>query len=184
MALRKIVRFPQPFLRQPTVQVAPDQIATKAIRTLVEDMMETMCDVSGAGLAAIQVGASERIFIIDSIAAGGEKTDQPKVFINPTFDFLSPETDVREEGCLSFPGIFIPVKRSLVAKIRAFDIDGTPFEVDTKDFYARALQHEYDHLENRLLYDHAGPLKRQMIKRKLDRMTDEEAMDILSKHGE
>lgn len=184
MALRKIVRFPQPFLRQATVEVAPDQIATKNIRTLVEDMMETMCDVNGAGLAAIQVGASERIFIIDAIAAGGEKTDQPKVFINPTFDFLSPETDVREEGCLSFPGIFIPVKRSLAAKIRAFDIDGKPFEVQALEFYARALQHEFDHLENRLLYDHAGPLKRQMIKRKLDRMTDDEAMDILSKHGE
>jgi len=184
MALRKIVRFPQPFLRQATVEVAPAEIVNKHIRTLVDDMMETMCDVSGAGLAAIQVGAAERIFIIDGIAAGGEKTDQPKVFINPIFDFLSPETDVKEEGCLSFPGIFIAVKRSLVARIRAFDIDGKPFETEARDFFARALQHEYDHLENRLLYDHAGPLKRQMIKRKLDRMTDEEAMDILSKHGE
>ena len=184
MALRRIVRFPQQFLRQATVAVAPDQITQKPIRTLIEDMMETMCDVNGAGLAAIQVGASERIFIIDAIAAGGEKTDQPAVFVNPTFEFLSPETDVREEGCLSFPGIFIPVKRSLSAKIRAYDIDGKPFEADARDFFARALQHEFDHLENRLLYDHAGPLKKQMIKRKLDKMTDEEAMDILSKHGE
>lgn len=181
MALRKIVRFPQPFLRQPTVNV---QTVDKNIRTLVDDMMETMCDVNGAGLAAIQIGAPERIFIIDAVAAGGEKTDQPRVFINPVFEFLSPETDVREEGCLSFPGIFIPVKRSLTAKLRAMDIDGNPLEIDARDFFARALQHEFDHLENRLLYDHAGPLKKQMIKRKLDRMTDEEAMDLLSRHGE
>jgi peptide deformylase len=156
----------------------------KAIHTLVEDMMQTMCDVSGAGLAAIQVGAPERIFIIDAVAAGGEKTEQPRVFINPVFEFLSPETDIREEGCLSFPGIFIPVKRSLSVRMRALDLDGKPIEINTQDFFARALQHEYDHLENRLLYDHAGPIKRQIIKRKLERMTDEEAMDILSKHGE
>lgn len=181
MALRKIVRFPQPFLRQATVSV---QTVDKSIRALIDDMMETMCDVNGAGLAAIQIGAAERIFIIDAVAAGGEKTEQPRVFINPVFEFLSPETDVREEGCLSFPGIFIPVKRSLTAKMRALDIDGNPLEIDARDFFARALQHEYDHLENRLLYDHAGPLKKQMIKRKLDRMTDEEAMDLLNRHGE
>lgn len=181
MALRKIVRFPDPFLRQPTVPVAS---IDKSIRTLVEDMMETMCDVNGAGLAAIQIGAPERIFIIDAVAAGGQQTDLPKVFINPSFDFLSKETDVREEGCLSFPGIFVPVKRSLSARLRALDLDGNPIEIEAQNFYARALQHEFDHLENRLLYDHAGPIKRQMIKRKLDRMTDEEAMDILTRHGE
>jgi len=156
----------------------------KSIRTLVEDMMETMCDVNGAGLAAIQIGAPERIFIIDAVAAGGQQTDPPKVFINPSFDFLSKETDVREEGCLSFPGIFVPVKRSLSARLRALDLDGNPIELEAQNFYARALQHEFDHLENRLLYDHAGPIKRQMIKRKLDRMTDEEAMEILTRHGE
>lgn len=181
MPLRKIVRFPNPFLRQPTRAVTTFD---KAVRSLVEDMMETMCDVDGAGLAAIQVGAPERIFIIDAVPAGGERTDPPKVFINPVFEFLSPETDVHEEGCLSFPGIFVPVKRSLSARINAFDIDGKPFVVEAENFYARALQHEFDHLENRLLYDHAGAIKRQMIKRKLDRMTDEEAMDILRREGE
>ena len=181
MALRKIVRFPNPFLRQQTHEV---KTVDKTIRTLVEDMMETMCDVDGAGLAAIQVGALERIFIIDAVPAGGERTDAPKVFINPVFEFLSPETDVHEEGCLSFPGIFVPVKRSLSARINALDIDGKPFVVEAENFYARALQHEFDHLENRLLYDHAGAIKRQMIKRKLDRMTDEEAMDILRREGE
>lgn len=181
MSLLKIVRFPSPFLRQPTQEV---KTVDKQIRTLVEDMMETMCDVNGAGLAAIQVGSLHRIFIIEALAAGGEHTDPPKVFINPVLENLSSETDVRDEGCLSFPGVFIAVKRSLRLKISALDIDGKPFSIDAENFFARALQHEHDHLVNKLLYDHAGPIKRQMIKRKLDKMTDDEAMDILRQHPE
>ncbi|MFO0574862.1 MAG: peptide deformylase [Polyangia bacterium] len=181
MALRKIVRFPNPFLRQPTREV---QGIDKAVRTLIDDMMETMCDVNGAGLAAIQVGASERIFIIEATAAGGEPTDQPKVFINPKLELFSSETDVKDEGCLSFPSIFIPVKRSLKVRVSALDIDGNPFTLDTEDFYARAIQHEHDHLINKLLFDYAGPLKKQMIKRKLDKMTDEEAYELLARHGD
>lgn len=181
MALRKIVRFPNPFLRQPTREV---QGIDKAVRTLIDDMMETMCDVNGAGLAAIQVGASERIFIIEATAAGGEPTDQPKVFINPKLELFSSESDVKEEGCLSFPSIFIPVKRSLKVRVSALDLDGNPFTLDAEDFYARAIQHENDHLINKLLYDYAGPLKKQMIKRKLDKMTDEEAYELLARHGD
>lgn len=181
MALRKIVRFPNTFLRQPTQLV---KTVDKDIRTLVEDMMETMCDVNGAGLAAIQVGALERIFIIDASAAGGERTDPPQVYINPRFEQLSPDTDVQEEGCLSFPGIYVPVKRSLSARLHYLDLDGKEQVVDAENFFARALQHEFDHLENRLLFDHAGAIKKQLIKRKLDRMTDEEAMEILRHSGE
>jgi len=181
MSLLKIVRFPSPFLRQQTHEV---KTVDKQIRTLVEDMMETMCDVNGAGLAAIQVGSLHRIFIIEALAAGGEHTDPPKVFINPVLENLSSETDVRDEGCLSFPGVFIAVKRSLRLKISALDIDGKPFSIDAENFFARALQHEHDHLVNKLLYDHAGPIKRQMIKRKLDKMTDDEAMDILRQNPE
>lgn len=181
MALRKIVRFPDPFLRQPTREV---QSVDKSIRTLVEDMMETMLDVNGAGLAAIQVGASERIFIIEPVAAGGEQSEQPRVFINPRLEAFSTETDVKDEGCLSFPSIFIPVKRSLKVRVHALDLEGKPFTVDAEDFFARAIQHENDHLINKLLYDYAGPLKKQMIKRKLDKMTDAEAYELLARHGE
>ena len=82
----------------------------------------------------------------------------PKVFINPVIEQLSPDTDVRDEGCLSFPGIFISVKRSLKAKVSALDLDdGKPFSVDA-EFFARAIQHEYDRGQT-LLYDHAGPIK-------------------------
>ncbi|HMU39551.1 MAG TPA: peptide deformylase [Pseudomonadota bacterium] len=181
MSLLKIVRFPSPFLRKQTEEVK--QIG-KEIRTLVEDMMETMCDVNGAGLAAIQVGSLHRIFIIEAVAGGGEKTDAPLVFINPVVEHLSKETDEREEGCLSFPGIFVPVKRALSAKVSALGLDGEPFSVEAENFFARAIQHEHDHLVNKLLFDHAGPIKKQMIKRKLDKMTDDEAMDLLRQHGD
>lgn len=181
MALRKIVRFPSPFLRQPTKKVTAFD---DKIRALVNDMMETMCDVGGAGLAAIQVGASERIFIIEAQIAGGSVQDPPRVFINPVLEDLSPQVDMQEEGCLSFPGIFVSVKRAHALKITAQDLTGASFTAEVSGFLARAIQHEYDHLENRLLYDHAGVVKRQMIKRKLDRMTDEEAMDILRNVGE
>ena len=168
MALRKIVRFPQPLLRQPTREVTA---IDKNIRTLVQDMMETMCDVNGAGLAAIQVGALERIFIIEAVAAGCEKTDPPKVFINPVLEMLSPETDVKEEGCLSFPSIFIPVKRSLRATVSALDLEGNKFTIDVEDFYARAIQHEHDHLDGILFTDHLTPLRRRLLQGKLRDIT-------------
>ena len=184
MSILKVSRMGHPVLRKKAKALDRATVRTPAIQKLIDDMMETMCDVNGAGLAAIQVGASERIFIIDAVAAGGDKTDPPKAYINPVFEFLSPETDVQEEGCLSFPGIFVPVKRSLSARMRALDIDGNEVIIEAEHFFARALQHEYDHLENKLLFDHAGAIKRQMIKRKLDRMTDDEAMDLLRNVGE
>lgn len=179
MAIRKILRFPNPALRQQTVEVSG---VDDRIRALVEDMCETMYASDGAGLAAIQIGAPERIFVVDSQVAGGEKNQPPVVFINPVIEWTSPEQETKDEGCLSFPGIFIPVKRPLRARVRALSLDGTPFTAEGEGLYARALLHENDHLIGRLLYDLAGPLKRQIIKRKLERMTDEEAAALASEH--
>lgn len=191
MAILKIVRFPQPYLRQPTRQVTA---VDATVRRLVEDMFETMYTAEGAGLAAIQVGSPERLFIIDPQVAGRPKSESPLVFINPVIEHLTPETHVRDEGCLSFPGIFVPVKRSLGTRVRALDLDGNEFVVEANDLdpatgkaerlFARALQHEHDHLINRLLVDHVGPVKRQLIKRKLERMTDEEAHRLIMEHGD
>src|SRR5262249_17039587 len=124
MALRRIVRFPDPTLRQPTRPVTEFDVN---LRRLVEDMMETMYAADGAGLAAIQVGALERVFIIDAGIAGHDPSEAPLVFINPSIEWLSPETETKDEGCLSFPSIFIPVKRSLRARVRALDLDGKEF---------------------------------------------------------
>ncbi|MGZ3425472.1 MAG: peptide deformylase [Polyangia bacterium] len=175
MALRPIVKYPDNFLRQATAPVAAVDDETKK---LVADMVETMYSKNGAGLAAIQVGSNKRIFIVEASVAGGDENDHPVVFINPTIEWLSNETETSDEGCLSFPGIYVPIKRSLRARVRATGLDGNEFVAEGEGLYARAIQHENDHLINKLLIDYVGPIKRQMIKRKMERMTDEEADEL------
>jgi peptide deformylase len=175
MSLRPVVKFPDPFLRQPTVAV---EGVTDEVKALVADMVETMYAKNGAGLAAIQVGSNLKIFIVEASVAGLTENDHPIVFINPTVEWISDETETADEGCLSFPGIFVPVKRGLRARTRATGLDGKEFVVEGEGLYARAMQHEMDHLNNRLLIDFVGPVKRQMIRRKLERMTDEEAAEL------
>jgi peptide deformylase len=166
MALLKIVRYPDPFLRKPTKPVGP---ITKDIEQLYADMTETMFAHNGAGLAAIQVGRLERMFLVDAGVAGLAETDPPVAFLDPEILLLSDETESTDEGCLSFPGIYVPVKRSFKAKVRARNLKGETFEADGEGLYARAMQHEHDHLTGRLLIDWVGALKKQMITRKLRR---------------
>ena len=164
MARRPILRFPDAKLRQRSIEVTT---VDDDVRQLVADMAETMADASGAGLAAIQVGAPVRLFIVEGHVAGGEEGSPPKVFINPEIVEISEESQTGDEGCLSFPGIYVPVKRGMRARVRAKDLDGNVFEVEGEGLYARALQHETDHLNGRLLIDQVGPVKREIIKRKL-----------------
>jgi peptide deformylase len=175
MALRPIVKYPDNFLRQAT---APVSALDDDVKKLVADMVETMYSKNGAGLAAIQVGSNLRIFIVEASVTGGDENDHPVVFINPTIEWLSDETEASDEGCLSFPGIYVPIKRSLRARVRATGLDGKEFVAEGEGLYARAMQHEHDHLINKLLIDYVGPLKRQMIKRKMEKMTDEEADEL------
>lgn len=175
MALRPIVKYPDNFLRQATTQVTA---VDEDVKKLVADMVETMYAKNGAGLAAIQVGSDKRIFIVEASIAGGDENDHPIVFINPTIEWLSDETETADEGCLSFPGIYVPIKRSLRARVRATGLDGKEFVAEGEGLYARAMQHENDHLINKLLIDYVGPVKRQMIKRKMEKMTDEEAAEL------
>jgi peptide deformylase len=164
MATRDILRFPDSRLRQRSAEVAA---VDDDVRQLVADMAETMVAANGAGLAAIQVGAPVRLFIIDGGVAGGAEDAPPKVFINPEITEISQESQTGDEGCLSFPGIYVPVKRGQRARIRATDLDGKVFEAEGDGLFARALQHENDHLNGRLLIDQVGPVKREIIKRKL-----------------
>lgn len=166
MAVLPIVRHPDPFLRKPTQPVGP---ISPAIEQLVADMTETLFAANGAGLAAIQVGRLERIFLVDASAAGLPETSPPIAFLDPEIVWLSDESDSSDEGCLSFPGIYVPVKRALKARVRARNLAGELFEVEGEGLYARAMQHENDHLIGRLLIDWVGPLKKQMITRKLRR---------------
>ena len=164
MAVRSILRFPDPKLRQRSEEIG--EIGDD-VRQLVADMAETMADANGAGLAAIQVGVPVRLFIVDGQVTGGEENSPPKVFINPELVEISDEAQTGDEGCLSFPGIFVPVTRGMRAKIRARDLDGNVVESEGEGLSARAMQHETDHLNGRLLIDQVGPVKRELIKRKL-----------------
>lgn len=164
MAVRSIVRFPDPKLRQRSEVVGE---VGDDVRQLVADMTETMIAANGAGLAAIQVGVPLRLYIVDGHVAGGAEDAPPKVFINPEIVEISDESQTGDEGCLSFPDIFVPVKRGMRAKVRARDLDGDVFEAEGEGLYARAMQHEGDHLNGRLLIDQVGPVKRELIKRKL-----------------
>jgi len=172
MAIRPILRYPNPRLREKSQEVTAFD---DALRSLVVDMAETMFASNGAGLAAIQVGAPLRLFIVDGPVAGGADDSGPKVFINPELVSISEEFQTGDEGCLSFPGIYIPVKRGMRARVRALDVDGNPFEVEGAELFARALQHEHDHLVGRLLIDQCGPVKREIIKRKLRKEAQAEA---------
>jgi peptide deformylase len=184
MALRSIVRFPDPILRQRSEQIGD---IGDDLRQLVADMTETMAAANGAGLAAIQVGVPVRLYIVDGHVAGGAEDSPPKVFINPEIVEISDESQTGDEGCLSFPDVFVPVKRGMRAKVRARDLDGNEFEVEGEGLYARAMQHEGDHLNGRLLIDQVGPVKRELIKRKLRRDAQaerEEAEERAASNGE
>ena len=174
MALLPIVKFPDNSLRQPTHDVT---VFDDALKAFLRDMAETMYANNGAGLAAIQVGDARRIFIVEASVAGGDENDPPVAFINPALEWLSPETELTDEGCLSFPSVYVPIKRSLRARVRARDAQGVEFTTDGEGLYARAMQHENDHLIGKLLIDYVGPLKKQMIRRKLERAAREEAED-------
>ncbi|MFL5303791.1 MAG: peptide deformylase [Polyangia bacterium] len=177
MATRPILRFPDPKLRQRSAEV---QGVDDDLRQLVADMAQTMVEAEGAGLAAIQVGAPVRLFIVDGHVAGGAEGSGPKVFINPEIVEVSDEAQTGDEGCLSFPNIFVPVKRGMRARVRAMDLDGQTFEAEGEGLFARAIQHETDHLNGRLLIDQVGPVKRELIKRKLRKDAEaerEEAAD-------
>jgi peptide deformylase len=172
MAVRPILRFPDPRLRQISKPVANFD---EELARLVADMKDTMYLAEGAGLAAIQVGEPLRLFIIDPEVAGRTAEDPPLVCANPELLSISEEEQMGDEGCLSFPGVFVPVKRGLRARLRAQGLEGKTFEIEGEGLFARALQHENDHLSARLLIDMVGPVKRQIIKRKMRKENQAEA---------
>ena len=172
MSILPILRFPDQRLRETSRDVTSFD---DDLKRLVADMTDTMYLAEGAGLSAIQVGVPLRLFLVDPEVAGRQATDPPMVFINPEIVRLSEEAQTGDEGCLSFPGIFVPVKRAMTAEFKAFDVEGKPFTVEGSGLFARAMQHEYDHLAGRLLIDMVGPVKRQIIKRKMRKEAEVEA---------
>ncbi|HCL87096.1 MAG TPA: peptide deformylase [Comamonadaceae bacterium] len=160
MALLPILCFPDPRLHKVAKPVAA---VDDRVRALVADMFETMYDAKGIGLAATQVDVHERVVVIDV----SEERNQPLVLINPEIVWASPETRVGEEGCLSVPGIYDGVERSLAVHVRAQDADGNSRVIEAEDLLAVCMQHEMDHLMGKVFVEYLSPLKRGRIKTKL-----------------
>ena len=162
MAILSILEFPDPRLR--TVAVPVTQVDAR-VQQLTDDMLETMYDAPGIGLAATQVDVHERVIVIDV----SETKDQPQVFINPVVEVLDDNLGEYDEGCLSVPGFYETVRRPERIRVTAINRDGEEFSNDLDGLLAICLQHEIDHLEGKLFVDYLSPLKRQRIRGKLEK---------------
>ncbi len=168
MAILNILEFPDPRLRtiaKPVVSV------DDSTRQLIDDMFETMYDAPGIGLAATQVNVHQRIVVMDL----SEDKTEPRVFINPEFEVLTDEMGQYQEGCLSVPGFYENVDRPQQVRIRALDRDGQPFELLAEGLLAICIQHECDHLNGKLFVDYLSSLKRDRIKKKLEKQHRQQA---------
>ena len=160
MALLPILCYPDPRLH--TV-AKPVQNVDARVRALAQDMLETMYDANGIGLAATQVDAHERLIVIDV----SEERNQPLVLINPEVIWASPQKKLNEEGCLSVPGIYDGVERAESVKVRALDGEGVSREIAAEGVLAVCIQHEMDHLLGKVFVEYLSPLKRNRIKTKM-----------------
>ena len=168
MALLPILCFPDPKLHT----VARPVIAVDArIKSHIADMLETMYDAKGIGLAATQVDAHERLIVIDI----SEEHDEPLVIINPEVVWTSAETHLNEEGCLSVPGVYDGVTRFDAIKINAMDGEGKTRLIEADGLLAVCIQHEMDHLTGKVFVDYLSPMKRDRIKKKMLKALREDA---------
>ena len=159
MAILDILEFPDPRLR---TKAKPVTKVDDKIRKLTDDMLETMYEAPGIGLAATQVNVHQRIVVIDV----SEEKDQPLVLINPEYEVISGEQDF-DEGCLSVPGYYETVTRAETIKLKALNREGEPFEMECNGILSVCIQHELDHLDGKLFVDHISRLKRERIRKKL-----------------
>jgi len=162
MAVLQILEFPDPRLR--TVAKAVPEVDGE-LRELVDNMLETMYDASGIGLAATQVNVHLRVLVTDT----SEDRDQPRVYINPEITVLDENLGSYDEGCLSVPGFYEEVHRPRRISVTALGRDGESFTEELDGLNAICLQHEIDHLDGKLFVDYISPLKRQRIRKKLEK---------------
>jgi peptide deformylase len=167
MALRTILEFPDPRLR---TRAAPVTVFDAALGTLIDDLFQTMYAAPGIGLAATQVDVHQRVIVIDV----SKDHKEPVALINPQIIAREGEAST-EEGCLSVPGIFDEVKRAAKVRVRSHDRKGRQHERDYEDILAVCIQHEMDHLDGKLFVDYLSDLKRERIRKKLDKDRKERA---------
>ncbi|MGU3537828.1 peptide deformylase [Methylobacterium sp. A54F] len=161
MAIRPLVILPDARLRLPSEPVGP---VTAEIRTLAADMLETMYDAPGVGLAAIQIGVERRVVTIDTSKDDAART--PIVFLDPEIVWASEEKRVYDEGCLSIPDYYAEVERPDRVRVRFRDLDGREQELECEGLLATCIQHEIDHLNGVLFIDHLSKLKRDRVVKK------------------
>ncbi len=161
MAVRDILIIPDKRLR---AKSEPVKTVDKSLRALIDDMFETMYAAPGIGLAAIQIGVSKRVVTMD--LAKKDEPKQPQVFINPEVVWTSEEKATYEEGCLSIPEYYEEVERPKSVKVKFFDLDLKPQEIEADGLLATCLQHEIDHINGVLFIDHISKLKRDMVVKK------------------
>jgi peptide deformylase len=170
MALLPILTLPDPRLR---VISTPVEAFDAAIRRLLDDMLETMYEAPGIGLAAVQVGHAKRVVVID--VSKKEEERNPLFLINPEIVWASEELSVYQEGCLSVPDYFEDVQRPSRVRVRHADRDGSVKEFDADGLLATVVQHELDHLEGGLFIDHLSRLKRERVVKKFTKAARQEA---------
>lgn len=173
----EIIRYPDPFLKTHASRV---EAVDGSVRTLIDNMVETMYYARGIGLASVQVGDPRRVVVLD--VPGEDENDRAKgknliALVNPEIVLVEGETTY-EEGCLSLPGITADVVRAAKVKVQALDRDGNPFEVEAEGLLAIALQHEIDHLNGIIFIDRLSRLKRELVKRKYKKSLETEERAI------
>ena len=162
MAKLPILRSPDPRLRR---RAEPVTVFDDRLRQLIDDMFQTMYEAPGIGLAAPQVDVQLRLLVVDV----SEQRDQPLVLINPQL-LESSGQELNDEGCLSVPGFYEPVQRAAQIRFCAMDRNGEPFEQEAEGLLAVCIQHEMDHLEGKLFVDYLSEMKRQRIRKKLEKL--------------
>ena len=162
MAILQILEFPDPRLRK---IAAPVTVFDDSLGGLIEDLLATMYEAQGIGLAATQVNIHQRFLVIDV----SEERDNPQVFINPSFEVIENELSEYDEGCLSVPGFYETVSRPRVIKVVAQDKAGEKFEIEAEGLMSTCIQHEIDHLNGKLFVDYISTLKRDRIRSKLEK---------------
>ncbi len=179
MTLRSILIHPDPRLKKlcdPVAQIDDD------IRRLADDMLATMYDAPGVGLAAPQVGVLRRLFVLDCVKDKSAAPD-PLVMVNPEITWTSEALNTYEEGCLSIPDQYADVTRPAEVRMRWLGLDGQSHEEQFDGLWATCAQHELDHLNGKLFIDYIGPLKRQMITRKMEKLKRERAREGQARPG-
>lgn len=171
MSLRNILLHPDPRLKKTCASV---ESVSPEIGKLAEDMLETMYDAPGVGLAAPQVGQMHRLFVMDCVKEE-DAPQRPLVLINPEITWVSDEKNTYEEGCLSIPDHFAPVTRPKLVRMQWLGLDGKLQEEEFDGLWATCAQHELDHLNGKLFIDHLGAMKRSMITRKMEKLKREMA---------